>query len=173
MEAWICQNYLDPGNGLPTQIYDPAFYAPEFLFRVISRAMLFLRVQQTLTPDGSCVSPAGLAVLRNFFPMPNLPGTDYGYYNNYLVNSPLCLWNGLTRTSGRLRSSLFPSKDRLAGRVSLNGSFNSLTPRSVYGSRLLVTWCRRARIIGDNEDSRSQELSSGQKHTRFVNNISE
>ena len=39
-------------------------------------------------PDGSCVSPAGLAVLKNFFPMPTLPGTDYGYYNNFLVNAP-------------------------------------------------------------------------------------
>jgi outer membrane receptor protein involved in Fe transport len=36
----------------------------------------------------SRVSPAGKNTLLNFFPKPNLPGTDNGWYNNFFVDSP-------------------------------------------------------------------------------------
>jgi len=34
------------------------------------------------------VSKAGMNTLLNFFPKPNLPGTDNGWYNNFFVDSP-------------------------------------------------------------------------------------
>jgi hypothetical protein len=37
----------------------------------------------------SRVSPAGLNTLRNFFPKPNLPGIDNGWFRNYDVYSPV------------------------------------------------------------------------------------
>jgi hypothetical protein len=37
----------------------------------------------------SRVSPAGLATLLNFYPKPNLPGIDNGWFRNYAVYSPV------------------------------------------------------------------------------------
>lgn len=39
-------------------------------------------------PAGSTVSPAGLNTLLNFFPKPNRPGIDNGWFENYAVFSP-------------------------------------------------------------------------------------
>lgn len=39
-------------------------------------------------PTGSTVSPAGLNTLLNFFPKPNRPGIDNGWFDNFAVFSP-------------------------------------------------------------------------------------
>lgn len=38
---------------------------------------------------GDRVSTAGMNTLLNFFPKPNLPGTDNGWFNNFFVDSPV------------------------------------------------------------------------------------
>jgi hypothetical protein len=40
-------------------------------------------------PTGSTVSPAGLNTLLNFFPKPNRPGIDNGWFDNFAVYSPV------------------------------------------------------------------------------------
>ncbi|MGC2163471.1 MAG: TonB-dependent receptor, partial [Silvibacterium sp.] len=52
-----------PGNVVPA--YDPAM------------------------PAGSMVSPAGLNTMLNFFPKPNRPGIDNGWFENFAVFSPV------------------------------------------------------------------------------------
>ena len=158
---------LDPGNGLPTQIYNPAFYAQNFYSQLFPGNVI-PACPASFAPDGSCVSPAGLAVLQNFFPMPNLTGTDYGYYNNYLVNSPYA-FNGRTG-SGRFDQD-FSAKDRLSV-VYHYGDFNSMTDDPFHGS--IPVAGGGDTDSGDKEDSRSQEISATETHlisSRFLNEV--
>ena len=71
---------VDPSTGTPNPIFDPdvaascwGWCASEF---------------ENYTIPADRVSPAGKNLLQNFFPMPNLTGTSYGYYKNFAVNSP-------------------------------------------------------------------------------------
>jgi len=158
-------NLLDPGNGLPTTIFNPAFYAQNFYSQQFPGNVI-PACATGFVPDGSCVSPAGLAVLKNFFPMPTLAGTDYGYYNNFLVNSPYAFNSRVG--SGRFDQD-FSQKDRLSV-VYHYGDFNSLTDDPFHGAIPVVGGGDAD--SGDKEDSRSQELSVSETHVvsdRFVN----
>lgn len=71
---------IDPFSGTPIPIFDPnvsyACYggcSQQFAGNVI---------------PASRVSQAGKNTLLNFFPKPNLPGIDNGWYRNFFVNSP-------------------------------------------------------------------------------------
>jgi hypothetical protein len=148
---------VDPGNGQQLPIFNPAtysqyFYSQQFPGNVIPAC------PANFTPDGSCVSPAGLAVLRNFFPKPNLPGTGFGYYNNFLVNAPY-VYNGKTG-SGRLDQD-FSKKDRLSV-VYHYADFNDLQADPFHGA-IPVNGGGDA-DQGDQSTSRSQELSATETH---------
>jgi hypothetical protein len=148
---------VDPGNGQPLPIFDPAFYAQNFYSQQFPGNVI-PACPANFTPDGSCVSPAGLAILQNFFPKPNLPGTGFGYYNNFLVNAPYA-YNGKTG-SGRLDQE-FSKKDRLTV-VYHYGDFNDLQDDPFHGA-IPVKGGGDA-DQGDNENSRSQEISATETH---------
>ncbi len=100
--------------------------------------------------------------------MPNLPGTQFGYYNNYLVNAPYQFNSKVG--SGRFDQN-FSAKDRLAV-VYHYGDFNSLQEDQYFGSIPVVGGGDAD--TGDREDSRSQELSVTETHLfsdRFVNEL--
>ncbi len=156
---------LDPGNGLPVTIYNPAFYAQNFYSQQFPGNVI-PACPANFAPDGSCVSPAGLAVLKNFFPMPTLPGTDYGYYNNFLVNAPYQFNSRVF--SGRF-DQVFSAADRLSA-VYHYADFNSLTADPFHGA-IPVNGGGDA-DQGDKENSRSQEFSLTETHIisdRFIN----
>ncbi len=158
---------LDPGNGFPTQIYNPAFYAQNFYSQQFPGNVI-PACPANFAPDGSCVSPAGLAVLKNFFPQPNLPGTDYGYYSNFLVNAPY-LFNSRVG-SGRFDQD-FSAKDRLSV-VYHYADFNSMTDDPFHGAIPVAGGGDADQ--GDKTNSRSQELSVTETHLisdRFVNEL--
>jgi hypothetical protein len=148
---------LDPGSGLQLPIYNPAFYAQNFYSQQFPGNVI-PACPANFVPDGSCVSPAGRAVLQNFFPKPNLAGIDFGYYNNFLVNAPYA-YNGKTG-SARVDQD-FSQKDRLSV-VYHYGDFNSLTDDPFHGA-IPVNGGGDA-DSGDKEDSRSQELSATETH---------
>ena len=148
---------LDPGSGQPLPVFNPAFYAQNFYSQQFPGNVI-PACPANFTPDGSCVSPAGRAILQNFFPQPNLPGTNFGYYNNFLVNAPYA-YNGKTG-SGRLDQE-FSKKDRLTV-VYHYGDFNDLQSDPFHGA---IPVNGGGDIDqGDNSDSRSQELSATETH---------
>ncbi len=156
---------LDPGNGQQLPIFNPAFYAQNFYSQQFPGNVI-PACPANFKPDGSCVSPAGRAILQDFFPNPNLPGTDFGYYNNFLVNEPYA-YNGKTG-SGRVDHD-FSEKDRLSV-VYHYADFNSLTDDPFHGAIPVVGGGDADQ--GDKEDSRSQELSATEMHifsNRLVN----
>jgi hypothetical protein len=147
----------DPGNGKQLPIYNPAFYAQNFYSQQFPGNVI-PACAVNFTPNGSCVSPAGKAVIQEFFPQPNLPGTDFGYYNNFLVNAPYA-YSGKTG-SARIDHE-FSQKDRLSV-VYHYGDFISLTDDPFHGA-IPVNGGGNA-DVGDKEDSRSQELSATETH---------
>jgi hypothetical protein len=148
---------LDPGDGLPVPIFNPAFYAQNYYSEQFPGNVI-PACAANFKPDGSCVSPAGLAVLKDFFPMPNLPGIDDGYYDNFLVNSPYA-YNAKTG-SGRF-DQVFSPKDRLSV-VYHYADFNSLEDDPFYGAIPVVGG--GGTDSANKEDSRSQELSVTETH---------
>ncbi len=148
---------LDPISGQTIPIFNPAFYAQNFYSQQFPGNVI-PACPANSAPDGSCVSPAGRAILQNFFPKPNLPGIDFGYYNNFLVNAPYA-YNGKT-ASARLDQD-FSAKDRLSV-VYHYGDFNSLTADPFHGA-IPVNGGGDA-DQGDKEDSRSQEISATETH---------
>lgn len=148
---------LDPGNGQQLPIFSPAFYAQNFYSQQFPGNVI-PACPANFTPDGSCVSPAGRAVLQNFFPQPNLTGTSFGYYNNFLVNAPYA-YNG--RTGSVRVDQDFSKNDRLSV-VYHYADFNSLTADPFHGA---IPVSGGGDIDqGDKEDSRSQEISATETH---------
>lgn len=148
---------LDPGNGQPLPIYNPAFYAQNFYSQQFPENVI-PACPVGFMPDGSCVSPASRAILQDFFPKPNLPGIDFGYYNNFLVNAPYAF----DRKTGSVRiDHEFSKNDRLSV-VYHYGDFNSLTDDPFHGA-IPVDGGGDA-DQGDQENSRSQELSATETH---------
>ncbi|HEX4489031.1 MAG TPA: hypothetical protein VH088_22340, partial [Terriglobales bacterium] len=64
---------IDPITGNQVPIYDPQFYADNFYSQQFDGNII----------PADRVSPAGKAILQNFFPAPNLPGILNGWYQNY------------------------------------------------------------------------------------------
>ena len=148
---------LDPGSGQPLPIFNPAFYAQNFYSQQFPGNVI-PACPANFTPDGSCVSPAGRAILQNFFPKPNLPGTNFGYYNNFLVNAPYA-YNG--KTGSARFDQEFSKKDRLSVAYHY-GDFNDIQDDPFHGA-IPVNGGGDA-DQGDNENSRSQEISATETH---------
>ena len=148
---------LDPGIGQPLPIFNVAFYAQNFYSQQFPGNVI-PACPANFVPDGSCVSPAGLAVLQDFFPKPNLPGTDFGYYNNFLVNAPYA-YNG--KTFSTRGDQEFSKKDSLSV-VYHYGSFNDLQNDPFYGA--IPVHGGGATDQGLSQNSRSQEISATETH---------
>lgn len=67
---------VDPFTGNQIPIFDPNFYAQNFFAQQFPGNII----------PANRVSPAGRAILQNFFPRPNLPGTFNGWFSNFRVN---------------------------------------------------------------------------------------
>jgi hypothetical protein len=108
------------------------------------------------------VSKAGVNTLFNFFPMPNLPGTDNGWFNNFQVFSPVTFTGNL----GDARYDQdFSDKDRLSV-VYHYGDSDQLTTDPYHGA-IPVPGGGDADQAND-EVLRNQQLSVAETH--FFNN---
>jgi len=73
-----------PPAGTVDPIFDPVVTAENCVYFYCTAAQQFAG---NVIPK-SRVSPAGLNTLLNFYPKPNLPGIDNGWFRNYAVYSP-------------------------------------------------------------------------------------
>ena len=72
---------VDPGDGGPDPIFDPAV-------AIACGGFCSKQFQGNIIPANR-VSKAGLNTLLNFYPKPNLPGTGFGFFRNFQVHSPV------------------------------------------------------------------------------------
>lgn len=138
----------DPLTGNPVPIFDPNAYA------ALSYAQPF---PGNVIP-ASRVSPAGRAILQNFFPAPSAAGVLNGWYNNF-VSRQAYVFDSHT-ASGRLDHQV-SDNDRFSA-VFHYGSFASNTGDRFAGY-IPVSGGGDA-DYGDREDSRSQSLSISETH---------
>lgn len=68
---------LDPNTGNPIPIFDPNFYAQNFSSQQFAGNII----------PAAQVSPAGKAVLQNFFPVPSMAGKNFGWNDNSIYNN--------------------------------------------------------------------------------------
>ena len=116
---------LDPNLGTQIPIYDPA--VSESCYGYCYQQISYNGILNVIPPDQ--VSQAGVNTLLNFFPKPNLPGTHFGWYNNYAVHSPVTYHN---KTADARLDQNFSSKDRLSAIFHYNNG-DSLTTDPFHG----------------------------------------
>ena len=112
------------------------------------------------------VSKAGLNTLLNFFPKPNVTGSDNGWFKNYLVNAPDKIDSKLA--DARLDHN-FSNNDRLA--VVYHYNYGNLYDAGPYGTHSVVPNAGD-NDFGNNQENGSQEYSVTETHlfsTRFLN----
>lgn len=107
---------------------------------------------------GSFVSPAGLNTLLNFFPKPNRPGIDNGWFDNFAVFSPVT--NNNDQVDSRFDQSL-SNNDKLYA-VYHWGTNNQLVTGPYYGATVVPD-------AGDadqanKQDSGAQSISVTEDH---------
>jgi Carboxypeptidase regulatory-like domain/TonB dependent receptor len=117
---------VDPLTGTQIPIYDPAVSVNCYggCYQQIS----YNGVYNVIPPNR--VSQAGLNTLMNFFPKPNLPGIDNGWYDNFAVNSPVT--DNAKTADARLDHNI-SSKDRLSVVFHYNDG-DSLTTDPFHGA---------------------------------------
>ncbi len=138
----------DPFTGNSIPIFDPNFYATNYYSQQFSGNII----------PANRVSPAGRAILQDFFPAPTQPGIDNGWFNNF-VSRQTYAYNANT-IDGRIDHSL-SEIDRLSGVYHYNG-YNSLLGDRFAG-HIPVQGGGDA-DTGDQETSRSQSLSVTETH---------
>ncbi len=141
---------VDP-YGNPILIFNPYNPSEQFPGNVIPASM---------------VSAAGLNTLLDFFPKPNLPGTYFGWYDNFSVYSP-------TSMSGNIGDARWDQEITSADRLSAvyhYGDSNQLVTDPYHGATVVPG-------AGDADQAnkeilRNQELSVTETHvfnSRIVN----
>lgn len=138
----------DPFTGNQIPIFDPNFYATNYYSQQFPGNVI----------PAERVSPAGRAILEDFFPAPTLPGIDNGWFNNF-VSRQAYSYNANT-FDGRIDYSL-SEMDRLSGVYHYNG-YNSLLGDRFEG-HIPVQGGGDA-DTGDQQNSRSQSLSVTETH---------
>jgi hypothetical protein len=112
------------------------------------------------------VSKAGLNTLLKFFPAPNLPGIDNGWFKNYLVNAP----NTFTQKQADARlDESFSDRDRLSVVFHYNDS-NTLDQGPYYGHTTVPD--AGDNDFGNNQNTGAQEYSITETHlfsSRLIN----
>jgi hypothetical protein len=149
---------LDPLLGTPIPEFDPAVsfanyggFSQQFAGNVI---------------PASEVSKAGLNTLLNFFPKPNLTGSNFGWFKNYLVSAPDK--QNLKLADARLDDNL-SNNDRVAAVFHYN--YSNLYDAGPYGNSATVPNAGD-NDFGNNQENGSQEYSVTETHlfsTRFMN----
>jgi len=109
-------------------------------------------------PDGSCVSPAGLNTLLNFFPKPNVPGVHNGFFQNFQVHSPV---NNSGRTGDARFDWSISSKDQLF--VVYHYQDSDLSTADPYHGATIIPGAGDA-DQAQKETTRAQELSITETH---------
>ncbi|MGA9772320.1 MAG: TonB-dependent receptor [Blastocatellia bacterium] len=138
---------IDPITGNQIPIFDPEFYAVNFFAEQFPGNII----------PANRVSPAGRAILLNFFPKPTLPGILNGYFSNFPVQQP---FEFNSNTVDARIDHTFSERDRLAG-VYHYAPFNSVLGDRFAG--IPVTGGGSA-DIADDQDSRNQSLSITETH---------
>jgi hypothetical protein len=114
----------------------------------------------------SQVSKAGLNTLLDFFPKPNLAGTNFGWFKNFLVDAPDD--QNYKLVDSRLDHN-FSNNDRLAAVFHYN--YGNLYDAGPYGDQSVVPNAGD-NDFGNNQENGSQEYSITETHlfsTRFIN----
>ena len=160
-------NMLDPGSPANPSATNPPIYIK--LFDPNVSAACFATCSAPFPNDtipADRVSKAGLNTLMDFFPKPNLPGVDNGWYRNFQGDTP-------TSTNGRNADGRFDlnisSKDRLAVVYHYN-SQSILDDSPFYGATVVPDGADND--FGNNETVNTQGLSVTETHLfndRFVN----
>jgi hypothetical protein len=148
----------DPLTGKQIPIFDPYFYAGNYYASPFPGNVI----------PASRVSPAGNAVLQNFFPAPDRAGVLNGWFSNFTSRQSYT-YDG-DAASGRI-DHVFSEKDRLSA-VYHYGSFASNTGDRFAG-RIPVEGGGDA-DYGDNENARNQALSISETHlfsSRWLNEL--
>ncbi len=138
----------DPFTGKEIPIFDPNFYASNFYAQQFPGNII----------PADRVSPAGRAILQDFFPSPTLPGIDNGWFNNF--ESRQAYRYDSETLDARIDHS-FSEKDRLSGVYHYN-CYNSLLGDRFAG-QIPVQGGGDA-DYGDQQNSRSQSISISETH---------
>jgi hypothetical protein len=146
----------DPLTGKPIPIFDPGIYAANYYAAPFPGDII----------PANRVSPAGRAVLQNFFPAPTVPGILNGWFGNF--NSRQAYTYSSDTAGGRM-DHIFSERDRLSA-VYHYGTFQSVTGDRFAG-HIPVAGAGDA-DYGDRENSRSQTLAISEIHliaSRWLN----
>ncbi|MCU1238510.1 MAG: TonB-dependent receptor, plug [Candidatus Solibacter sp.] len=138
----------DPLTGKQIPIFDPYFFAGNYYASSFPGNVI----------PASRVSPAGKAVLQNFFPAPSRAGALNGWFSNF--NSRQAYSFDSDTVGGRV-DHIFSEKDRLSA-IYHYGSFGSLTGDRFAGA-IPVAGGGDA-DYGDHENARNQALSLSEIH---------
>jgi hypothetical protein len=136
----------DPFSGGQVPIFDPGFYAANYYASPFPGNVI----------PANRISPAGKAVLQNFFPAPTAAGIYNGWFSNFASRQAYAYDSSIA--SGRL-DHVFSPEERFSAAYHY-GSFTSNTGDRFAG-HIPVAGGGDA-DYGDQEDSRYQELSVSQ-----------
>jgi outer membrane receptor protein involved in Fe transport len=141
---------VDPITGNQIPIYDPAVSVENY-------GGWYQQFPGNILPADR-VSKAGVNTLLNFFPAPNLPGIDNGWYDNFLVNSPV---NYKQKNGDGRYDQTISDKDRFSVVYHYNDS-DSLTTDPYWGHTTVVGGGDADQA--NNQTSSDQELSVTETH---------
>ncbi len=139
---------VDPATGNQIPIFDPYFYAQNFYSQQFPGNII----------PANMVSPAGKAILEDFFPVPAFPGTSNGWYNNSIYDSSYS--NHGTIVDVRVDQN-FSAKDRLSAEYHFNKGY-SLTS-DPYGGQISAV-NGGGTDTGDNTHQQNQAFSLAETH---------
>jgi hypothetical protein len=160
--------FVDPYDGTQIPIFDPLFYAQNFYSQQFCTAE---NGSATCTPNiipANRISPAGKAILEDFFPKPLYAGTNNGWFNNSIYDSNYKYYGNVVDV--RIDHAV-SSRDKLSGEYHIN-KFNSLQT-DPYGGQIPVNG-GGGTDTGDNTHSKDQNISIGETHIfspRVVNDF--
>jgi hypothetical protein len=149
---------VDPFTGKQVPIYDP-------IVSLNCYGGCYKQFTGNIIPANR-VSAAGVNAFNDFWPSPDLPGKDFGWFNNFQVHSPVHL--DQKNADGRLDHN-FSEKDRLYA-VFHYSDGESLTTDPYWGHTVVVGGGDADQ--GNHETYGAQEYSITETHlfsTRFMN----
>ena len=138
----------DPITGNQIPIFDPNFYATNYYAQQFPGNVI----------PANRVSPAGRAILQNFFPLPTLPGILNGWFNNFTSRQTYRF--DANTIDGRIDHS-YSTMNRLSGAYHYNDFGSLLGDR--FAGHIPVDGGGDA-DQGDQQRSRSQSVSITETH---------
>jgi len=160
----------DPGstaaNPIFIKLFQPDFSAAHFGGASMAFPGDTINACTAGMPYGSCMSQAGLNALLDFYPKPNLPGVDNGWYRNYEGNTP-------TKTDGRNADGRFDWNISSQDRMSVVYHYNDQSifdASPFFGATVVPNGADND--FGNNESLLTQGISVTETHlfnSRFIN----